>query len=573
MIKIDKKKSSLKKQWTKNIMAIIIGIYLLIILGGYFAVKAVTKTIVLKGGPALAHIVTSELEGKDIDELISKGESSEVYKKVDKALENLQARGADIFRKIYIVSNQDNNQWKYLIGRTTTEKFNNGDSVDNEYYIENFEEALEKDTAIWDKDKTAEASIFMPVTMKGGEKLILGVDLNLQSLARMQLIGLGILLAFLFINLLVMRFIVGGITRKQTKSITELLKKMKEMASLEGDLTKRIEIDRNDEIGELALYTNKMLDTIQDTLKTVSELSNELKTTTEDVTDSFSRTVEDYGVMKKSVKSISERIENQSEELSETSYGVAQINNAINIIADNSQAVTEQAVSTSDNAFEGNKVMEKLDESSKEITFVVNKTSDLVRHLGEKSKEINGIADTIGAIAAQTNLLALNASIEAARAGEQGKGFAVVAEEVRKLAEESSKSAKTIFSLIEEVSRGIDDAVSSMELVNKSNGEQNKFVENVILKFTHIADAINEVSQNVEEVSASTEEMSSNINVITEKFENLANVSEENSRTAEEVSSFIDNQAMVIDDLSKTINNLNSKSDELEVKLTKLKLE
>ncbi|MBU5484770.1 methyl-accepting chemotaxis protein [Clostridium sp. MSJ-11] len=573
MIKIDKKKSSLRKQWTKSIMIIIVGIYLLVIMGGYLAVKAVTKTIVLKGGPALAHIITSELEGKDINELISKGEGSETYKKIDEALDDLQAGGAGIFSKIYVASNQDNSQWKYLIGRDTTKRFNNGDSVDDEYHIENFEEALKKNTIIWDDGKTSEPSIFMPVTMKGGEKLILGVDFDLQSLARIQLIGLGILLVFLFVNLLVMRFIVGGITRKQIKSITELVEKMKEMASLEGDLTKRIEIDRNDEIGELALYTNKMLDTIQDTLRTVSELSNELKTTTEDVTDSFSRTVEGYGVMKKSVRSISERIENQSEELSETSYGVTQINNAINIIADNSQVVTEQAISTSDNAFEGNKVMEKLDEGSKEITSVVNKTSDLVKHLGEKSKEINGIADTIGAIAAQTNLLALNASIEAARAGEQGKGFAVVAEEVRKLAEESSKSAKTIFSLIEEVSKGIEDAVNSMELVNKSNGEQNKFVEDVILKFTHIADAINEVSQNVEEVSASTEEMSSNISVITEKFENLANVSEENSRTAEEVSLFIDNQSMVIDDLSNTINNLNSKSDELKVRLTKLKLD
>ncbi|GAA0721299.1 hypothetical protein GCM10008905_11600 [Clostridium malenominatum] len=577
MIKIntDKKakKSSIKQQWTKSMMGLIICIYLFLGGAAFWGIGKITNALVLNAGPAISHIISTELEGRDLNEIVAGGESNKLYGEVKNVLNTLQTKGANIFNNIYIASDYLNGNWEYIIHNSGDKEWKLGDDVQSKFYTENYHKAINQNKTIVDSEDNSSVSIFMPIRMKGDQKVILGIDFNLNTIKKAQMMGLGALLLILLINIFIIRIIVGRIATKQTRSITQLVDKMKEMASLEGDLTKRIEIIRNDEIGELAFYTNQMLDTIQETLKTVDELSRELDRTTDNVANSFNRTKDGFGVMKQSVKSISERIENQSEELTETSHGVSQINNAINTIAENSQTVTTQAISTSDNALEGNKVMEKLEGSSKEITEVVNKTSHLVKYLGEKSKEINGIADAIGAIAAQTNLLALNASIEAARAGEQGRGFAVVAEEVRKLAEESASSAKTIFSLIAEVSTGIEDAVKSMDLVNKSNDEQNKYVENVILKFNHIATAINEVSQNVEQVSASTEEMSSNINVITTRFENLANVSEENSRTAEEVSLFIDNQSGVIDDLSNEIKELNNKSNELKLKLSKLKLE
>lgn len=568
-----KKKTTIRKEWNKRIMGLIAGIYILVGVGAYVVIRNSTKNILLNAGPVFSYIISNELEGKNLNEIINEGENNAIYKKVDKITTSLQSRGKDIFNSIYLINKNPNGEWKYIIDRSQSDNKKLGDTFSTEYSADELKEAeVNNKAAIKDKNGS-ELSVFIPINMDGNSKVILGMDFNLNTIKRIELIGLAGLIALLLISMLIIRLIVGAITKKQTHSITVLVDKMKEMANLEGDLTKRIEIESNDEIGELALYTNKMLDTIQNTLKQVNSLSIQLNNTTEDFTNAFSKTVEEFGVMNTGVKNISGRIESQTEELAETSERVIQINNVINGIADNSQKVTEQAATTSENAVEGNKVMDKLEEHSKEIASVVNNTSELVKNLGDKSEEINGIADTIGSIASQTNLLALNASIEAARAGEHGKGFAVVAEEVRKLAEESSESAKNIFALIQEVRQGIENAAASMEHVSGKTSEQSEFVKEVTAKFNDIVYSINNVSENVEEVSASTEEMSSNINMITAKFEDLTSISEENNSSTGEISSYIESQSNTIKNLSSMIKELNSKSSELADKLLKMKLD
>lgn len=553
-------------------MGLIIAIFVLFGLWAYFSIKSVTKSVVLKAGPVFSHVIANELEGKNLKDIISEGENNETYKKVDKAITSLQSKGKEMFHSIYVITKGTDEQWKYIIEKSEENNKKFGDQFIIEGNEENLKTAVVDNTITVKNENSSKLSVFIPINMNEGTNIVLGIDFNLNALKRIELIGLGILVAYMVVSILIIRIIVGIITRKETQSITSLVDKMKEVANLEGDLTKRIEINSNDEIGELAFYTNKMLDTFQNTLSQVNDLSIQLNETTDNFAESFNKTAEEFGIMNKGVQNISERIENQTEELAETSERVIQINSAINSIADNSQRVTEQAVTTSDNAVEGNKVMEKLEDHSKEITSVVHKTSELVKKLGGKSEEINGIADAIGAIASQTNLLALNASIEAARAGEHGKGFAVVAEEVRKLAEESAQSAKNIFDLVQEVRQGIENAVVSMEHVSSKTSEQSQFVQDVTAKFNHIANSINDVSENVEEVSASTEEMSSNINMITARFEDLTSISEENSSATEEISSFIQSQSNTINDLSHLIGELNSKSSQLTDKLFKIKL-
>ncbi|MCM0759498.1 methyl-accepting chemotaxis protein [Sporomusa sphaeroides DSM 2875] len=130
---------------------------------------------------------------------------------------------------------------------------------------------------------------------------------------------------------------------------------------------------------------------------------------------------------------------------------VEQISDGISEVAANSDYVSSNSGQAADKAQEGNTAVDKAVSQMIHIEQTVNNSSQVVAKLGERSKEIGQIVDTISGIAGQTNLLALNAAIETARAGEQGKGFAVVAEEVRNLAEQSQTAAKQIAALINEI--------------------------------------------------------------------------------------------------------------------------
>ena len=357
-----------------------------------------------------------------------------------------------------------------------------------------------------------------------------------------------------------------------TKSINILVEKMKDMSNLEGDLTKRIEIDSNDEIGELAGSTNKMLDTFQELLVHISKTSNKIYQVEEKFTEAFHKNVQGFKEMNIMTGSIASRIDKQTEELNSAASNIHYINEAVAEVATNSQMVTEQAMAAKDNASEGNKTMMDLASKSKEIVEEVGNTSQLVKELDEKSVAINGIVDAITAISEQTNLLALNASIEAARAGEQGRGFAVVADEVRKLAEASSKAAEEISDLIKEVQKGIAAAGGSMEGVAYRVKEVYSYVETATNKFYTIATSISKVSQKVEEVSSATEEMSANASTINNQIETLVNISEENNQTTESVAASIQYQVNEVTNLQLVLKELDDSTLELMKRLSKLKL-
>jgi methyl-accepting chemotaxis protein len=146
-----------------------------------------------------------------------------------------------------------------------------------------------------------------------------------------------------------------------------------------------------------------------------------------------------------------------------------------------------------------------------------------IQELAQKSTEIGGILETITGIASQTNLLALNAAIEAARAGEQGRGFAVVAEEVRKLAEESARSATTIGELVEEIQRGIDGVVVLVQQGAELADQGVESSERAQQVFAEIGEAITSISEQAGSMGAATTE--------------IASVAEQSSASAQEMSS------------------------------------
>ncbi len=470
------RKTTIKDKLTKNMMVIVFCVFLIIAACTYIFISKAIKNIAVSAGPGLSTIVSRELEGKDLTGLVREKENSEIYKKIDEAMTVLVSKAQGIIDDAALLINTNEDKWYYVIDKNKNNQSKLGSEYSDKEKLEGIKKALELNTTQVNNSST-DLEIFIPVKANNGINLAICIGVNNSIIAKAKYILLGILLIIMLVSLIIVRLIIGGITRKQTKSITILVNKMKEMSNLEGDLTKRIDIESNDEIGELAQYTNEMLDTIQQILIDVKDVSDRLTSDNKEFNNAFNRSAEQFQDTTMLTKNINEKIHNQSLWLGDISNSVIKFNDTVKGVTLSTKEVAVQSVNTTNSANEGNEYIKKLEAHSNDISKVVNKTSTLVNSLGNKSEQINGIADTIGAIADQTNLLALNASIEAMHAGERGKGFAVVAEEVGKLAFESSKSSEEIFNLIQEVRQGIKSAEISMQEVSKKTIEQEDFIK------------------------------------------------------------------------------------------------
>jgi len=184
------------------------------------------------------------------------------------------------------------------------------------------------------------------------------------------------------------------------------------------------------------------------------------------------------------------------------------------------------------------------------IEQTVLSSAGVVANLGERSKEIGQIVDTISGIAGQTNLLALNAAIEAARAGEQGRGFAVVAEEVRKLAEQSQEAAKKIAILISEIQGDTNKAVIAMDSGTREVKLGAEVVNASGQAFQEITTLVTQVSGQVSEISSAIDQMASDSEQIVGSVKRIDDLSKKAAGEAQTVSAATEEQSASMEEIA-----------------------
>jgi methyl-accepting chemotaxis protein len=345
-------------------------------------------------------------------------------------------------------------------------------------------------------------------------------------------------------------------------------------AALEGDLSTRADLSRHTgEYRKIMGGFNNTLDTvlepIKEGVKALEQLaegdlrvriSSEykgdhqlIKNSINKVASSLSEAMADVNDAVAATASASNQISSSTEEMaagaSEQTSQAAEVAGAIEemtkTILENTRNVvlaSDTAKESGSKAVEGGSVVKETIAGMNKISEVVRKSADKVHELGKSSDQIGEIIQVIDDIADQTNLLALNAAIEAARAGEQGRGFAVVADEVRKLAERTTRATKEIADMIKQIQKDTKLAVESMELgtleVEKGKTLANKAgvsLEEIILGANKVVDIVTQVAAASEQQSTAAEEISRNIEAISNVTQESASGTQQIAHAAEDL--------------------------------------
>lgn len=305
----------------------------------------------------------------------------------------------------------------------------------------------------------------------------------------------------------------------------------------------------------------------QHTMEMISEIkhsSHSLLEATDLINTKMKVINEANGDIFKSIQEVSGATETQLVRSEESSRAIEEMSIGIQKIAEASNDVSEQSNNMNCQVKDGFEDIQLIISQIQNMKGSVLHSSQIIEDLGSQAKEIGTIVSLISDVANQTNLLSLNAAIEAARAGEHGKGFAVVSQEVKKLAEETNKSANLIENKLNHFRDTIELAVANMTK-GYSEVEQGAIaVTNTKEKFMSILSAVELVTSEIQEVSAVTEEMSAGSEEISASIEEFATLSKETTNLTKGVAATTDKQLESMEGITTLTSTLSELSTKLE---------
>jgi len=341
-----------------------------------------------------------------------------------------------------------------------------------------------------------------------------------------------IILAIVFIVLSVVL-----LKRIFTEPLLELLNKVKDLSQGEGDLTHKLEVRSDDEIGRVAKYINLFIEKLRNIVSHITSSILESKKLSEQVSQT-------------SVK-IDKSLNTQTETIEVVGELVNEVENDLGI-AEEKLISTVEDVEQTQNILEDmvvslNKVIEEINKE----TLKENDVSLKITSLAEQSQQIKEVISIIKEISDQTNLLALNAAIEAARAGEYGRGFAVVADEIRKLAERTQKSLGEIDASVNLIVQGVEEAKNEIEQTAQDFSNISQETELLTNKAEQTKSKLNVTVEKSKNALKETVKINSHVRILIEKMDKLIN----ESKTTEEISKTLKSISASLKEINEELSN------------------
>ena len=346
-------------------------------------------------------------------------------------------------------------------------------------------------------------------------------------------IAIATLVAFILlgVNYLFVRNVV-------TRPLDNIVAELQSIAKGEGDLTRRLEVRCQDEIGHMAGAFNLFMDKLQGIIRDVKFSAEKVL-----------RTADELAVVSERVATNSQQATSEANSMASQAEKMA---SALADLASKAEEVKLASTESSEHSTHGGAVILAAADEMNHINTTVIESSRTIQDLGQHSDQISQIVNVIKEIADQTNLLALNAAIEAARAGEQGRGFAVVADEVRKLAERTSSSTQEITIMVERIQSGTHAAIASMDGGVKRVTMGAALAGQAGEAINGIKGAVDQVVRAVNEMSAALTEQAESNRENMLKVASIARLSEENSNAFEDTARTVHH----LDELARNLGNL-----------------
>ena len=373
----------------------------------------------------------------------------------------------------------------------------------------------------------------------------------------------------LVLVLLITIGVVLYLMREIKSGVNAVLKGAKEGEA--RNLAYRIPVDRSDEFGHIAVSFNHMFDDIRDMTKEIQEAADVVGQSASQLTETAEQSAEATQSIAQSITEVAGSTQEQMDYVTKTKEEVDAFSEDVGKSLDTMNTIRSHVEVTTQMTQDGGKLVQATVEQMHSIADTVEHSSAVIGKLGERSKEIGAIIDTISGIAEQTNLLALNAAIEAARAGEHGRGFSVVAEEVRKLAEESQEAATKISDLIAAIQKETGAAVSAMETGRAEAEKGRANVQSTGEGFKAIMERIEGIHNDTQLIMGTMQDIDESGKKIVGYTDNIHDSSQKISSSTETVSAAAEEQSAGMEEIAASSRQLAEQAQKLKDALGKFR--